>query len=153
MRRVDIVGGLIFVALGIGIILQSLPLGYWGHMGPGPGFVPLWSGVAIALAGLLLSIQSFRSKKTERDGKSSGKVAGIPGIVLVVASLTVLAILAMNILGFVPSMFLLLAVLIGLSRRHRFTVTVGVAAGVTAVFFLVFEWGLQVPLPKGMFGL
>lgn len=153
MRRADIVGGLIFLALGIGIISQSLPLGYWGHMGPGPGFVPLWSGVAVALAGLLLSIQSFRSRDAGEDGESSGKVSGIPAIVLVVAVLTILAAFAMDILGFVLSMFLLLAVLIGLSRRHRLSVTLGVAAAVTAVFFLVFEWGLQVPLPKGVFGL
>lgn len=152
MRRADIAGGLIFVAVGMVIAWQAIPLGYWTHMGPGPGFVPLWSGVAIGLGGLLLFIQSLRSKEPREEGENGGKMPGIPRSVLVVAAFTILAAFAMDIVGFSLSMFLFLATLIGLSRRHRLSVVIGVAAAVTGAFFLVFEWGLQVPLPRGVIG-
>ena len=152
MRRADIAGGLIFVAVGMAIVWQSVPLGYWTRMGPGPGFVPLWSGVVIALGGLLLSLQSLRSKESGQSAENGCKMPGIPRSVVLVAVLTVCAAFAMDILGFSLSMFLFLATLIGLSRRHRWSVTIGGAAVVTGAFFLVFEWGLQVPLPRGMIG-
>ena len=143
MRRSEIVGAIVSIIVGLFIVVQAAQLEYWMSMGPGPGFVPLWAGIAIALAGIFLLIQALRSPNEQRRS----------GMVWMAAAMTVLAALGMNFIGFSLTSFIFIAVLIGMSGSHRMTTTIGVAAVVTIVFLLVFRWGLQVPLPAGFMGI
>lgn len=150
MRRAEIIGAIVSTIVGLAIVSQAAQLEYWMPLGPGPGFVPLWAGIAIALAGIVLLIQVLR---TPRDPEEPPPEKGRSGMVWVAAALTVLAALGMNFIGFSAASFLFMAVLIGISGSHRWTTTIGIAAVVTVVFLLVFKWGLQVPLPTGVIGI
>ncbi len=152
MRRAEIVGAIISTIVGLAIVSQAAQLEYWMQTGPGPGFVPLWAGVAISLAGIVLLFQVWRSPRSEAKAPAENQV-GHPGMAGIAAALTVLAALGMNFIGFAATSFLFMAVLTGLSGSHRPTTTIGIAAGVTVVFLLVFKWGLQVPLPTGFLGI
>ena len=150
MRRSEIVGAIVSIIVGLFIVVQAAQLEYWMSMGPGPGFVPLWAGIAIALSGIFLLIQTLRSP---RGAKKPPNGQNRSGMVWMAAAMTVLAALGMNFIGFSLTSFIFIAVLIGMSGSHRMTTTIGVAAVVTIVFLLVFRWGLQVPLPAGFTGI
>lgn len=149
MRRANIVGAMISTAIGLFIVTQAAQLEYWTSMGPGPGFVPLWAGIGISLAGIVLLVQILRSPSDEKEATGEKGRFGVVGFVAV---MTMLAAEGMNILGFTITTFLFLVILIGMSRKHRLPTVIGVAGGVTITFLLVFKWGLQVPLPTGYIG-
>ncbi len=148
MRQADIIGALISIFFGVFVITQALGLEYWWRFGPGPGFVPLWSGVLILSGGVLLFITSVRRPPdTMEPVNPEGRKR-----LITITVLTVLAAVAMNYLGFGTTMFLFMALLVGGVGRHRWYVTLGSALLVSVTFYLVFVKWLLVPLPKGVFG-
>jgi putative tricarboxylic transport membrane protein len=63
----DFTSGLALAALATYIILQARQWEYLGPDGPGPGFFPLWYGIAMAaLSGVLVVSSMWREKDTGR---------------------------------------------------------------------------------------
>src|SRR5690349_24965882 len=56
----DLWSGLALAALGLYIVVQAWQWEYLGPDGPGPGFFPLWYGVAIFALSVLLVGSHFR---------------------------------------------------------------------------------------------
>src|SRR5688572_525654 len=57
IRTGDIVSGAVLAGLGIYIITEARRWEYTGPDGPGPGFFPLWYGIAlVALSALLIGM-------------------------------------------------------------------------------------------------
>ena len=151
MRRAEIVGAIVSMIVGLAIVTQAAQLEYWMPTGPGPGFVPLWAGIAISQAGIVLLFQVWRTPRSE--AKAQAEKQEHPGMAGIAAALTILAALGMNFIGFAAASFIFMVVLTGMSGSHRLTTTIGIAAVATIVFLLVFKWGLQVPLPAGFLGI
>ncbi|HYN12865.1 MAG TPA: tripartite tricarboxylate transporter TctB family protein, partial [Burkholderiales bacterium] len=63
------------------------------------------------------------------------------------------AIVGLDLIGFAPSIFLLLLVLFAAVERLPIVRSLVVAAAVTAVLFLVFRTWLRVALPVGPLGI
>ena len=57
----DIVSGGVLAGLGVFIILEAKGWDYLGPDGPGPGFFPLWYGIALVALSLLLVVMGFRA--------------------------------------------------------------------------------------------
>ena len=151
MRQADMIGGLVAIFLGGVAIHQANRLEYWSSFGPGPGFIPLWSGVFIALGGLWLMLQAWRRAKEaarDKDPGHQGRLIQVAGV----GALTMVLALAVDYVGFSLPTFAFLALLIGWIGSHKLTTNLGVSAGLTATFYLVFGYFLEVPLPKGWIG-
>jgi hypothetical protein len=142
----EVLLALLFAALGILWILAAARMPLWSGFVPQSGFIPLWYGITLAglsaaiLANLLL--RRDPGAKEEPIGKA-----------LVVLAALAAAILGLDLIGFAPSVFLLLLVLFAAVERLPFLRSLAVAVAVTAALFLIFRTWLRVPLPVGPLGI
>lgn len=127
---------LAFAALGALWIARAATMPLWDGFAPASGFMPLWYGVVlIALAGSIV----FLGRETGAE-----EPVGKPLVVLAVVAAT---IVGLWLIGFAPSIFLMLLVLFAVLERLPLARSILVAAGTTAVLYLVFKTWLGVPLP------
>jgi hypothetical protein len=137
---------LFFALLGILWIVAAARMPLWQGFIPQSGFLPLWYG--IALTGLAAAIVAglFMTKSPAPAEEPIGK----PLVVVAVIAATVLGF---DLIGFAPSVFLLLLVLFAAVERLPLARSAAVAAAVTAVLFLIFRTWLRVSLPVGPLGI
>ena len=133
---------LFFAALGALWIARAAGMTLWDGFAPGSGFMPLWYGVIlIALSGAIVFL-AVEKRLEEPVGK-----------VLVLLAVIAATIVGFSLAGFAPSIFLMLLVLFAAVERLPLARSVVVAAGVTALLFLIFRTWLKVPLPSGPLGI
>ena len=135
-----------FVALGLLWVGAALRMPLWEGFAPQSGFMPLWYGVLlIGLTGAVL-VNLFRQKD---DAKAEDPI-GKPLIVLAVFAA---GIAGLEPMGFGPAIFLMLLFMFAFIERLPIISSVLVAAGTTAVLFLIFRTWLNVGLPVGPLGI
>jgi hypothetical protein len=135
LSRGELALALAFVALGILWIARAATMPLWEGFAPASGLVPLAYGVIlVGLAGAIV----FRPEKKPEE--PAGKA-------LVVLAVLAASIAGLRLAGFSISIFLLLLVLFFVVERLPLARSVLVAAGTTAVLYLVFKTWLGVPLP------
>jgi putative tricarboxylic transport membrane protein len=140
--------GLALAALGIYIMVQALQWEYVTPEGPGPGFFPLWYGVAMLALSAVLVVSELARRSARRaaiDWKQLGR------------ALTTWLALAVSValvkpLGFLVSFALLTYFIVAFIYRRPQKTAVLVAVASAAGFFLVFRLALGVALPAGALG-
>lgn len=149
----DLVTSPLVLAVGLGICLQSIQLGYGSLGRPGPGFLPFWCGTLFVLValGILVHRVITRPWRTAERPASTGELAILRPIVILVA--VVLYALLLPAAGFVLSNAVLLVALFRLVwwRSWRFIAVATVL--VDAAFYLVFQVAIDVQLPKSALGI
>lgn len=132
--------GLVFTMIGAVVALASLryPLGTPGQMGP--GFFPFWLGILLAATGCAIFVLSFRETRESMDDVDFRAVAAI-------ISALILSAIALQKIGLVPTIMLLVAVSSLASRDFRVGRVVLTAAGLAALAWLVFIVGLDLRIP------
>ena len=135
----DLWSGLALGALGAYIIVQASRWEYLGPDGPGPGFFPLWYGVAMAALSLALVISSARRKDSERIRWSSRALVTWLALAIAVA--------ALKLAGFLVCFAALTFFIIAVMYRRPLKVAATVAIVAAAAFYLVFPLALGVRLP------
>ena len=119
---------------------------YWGEGGPGSAFLPFWLGVVMAALAVLLLLRKPVGEAVDWLPRGEGRKR-----VLVVIGATAAFIAALKIIGMVLGTALYLIVLMRFLERHRWPLTLAVAAGAAGINYLVFAYWLRVPFPEGMF--
>jgi hypothetical protein len=150
MKRYDRTCALIFLAIAVVAIILSwnMPMGRVSK--PGPGFLPFWVGVILALLSLgLLFGALFRKGADETVKFLSGEGRWI-NVVWTVGSLLGYGFL-IETLGFVISTLVLLLFLFRYIGNQKWWVAFTGTVLVTLVAHLIFKVGLQVQLPRGLF--
>ncbi len=147
-RSGDFWSGLALALLGTYIVSEARGWVYMGEEGPGPGFFPLWYGGAMLVLSLLLVAGAVLKRP------ASGARAGVQWRDVGRAMLCWVALAAcialMNVLGFVAS-FALLAWFIAAVMAHRpQRIAIPLAIGGPLFFYALFEWALEVSLPRGL---
>lgn len=151
VRRANIIGSVIIMLFGAIAVTQAVDMDYWSSFGPGPGFIPLWASIIIICGGLVQCIQALRQPKEGRTAISPEQKGRLMQVAMV-AIMTILCALTMDIIGFCLPCFLFTYLLIGWVGKHKQKTAVSVAVGLTAGFYLVFVLALEIPLPKGIMG-
>ena len=142
----EVLLALLFAILGILWIAAAARMPLWSGFVPQSGFMPLWYGITLtALAAAILANLFLR-----REPNTKEEPIGKPLVVLAALSA---AILGLDLIGFAPSIFLLLLVLFAAVERLPLPRSLAVATAVTAVLFLIFRTWLRVPLPVGPLGI
>ena len=151
MKKYDQWSSLLWLAFAfyIGIESLRLPLGSWRD--PGAGFLPLGSGIGLAILSLTLFSQArFRTEGRTRKGWYSQErwksLLVILGVLFGYA-------LFLDFLGFLVSTFLLLVMLFRLVEPQRWVVAIGGSALASIACYIIFEVWLKTQLPKGIFGI
>lgn len=137
----DFWSGLALGGLGAYIIVQAARWEYLGSDGPGPGFFPLWYGIAIAALSLALVISSLRTKEFEsvewagawRAFATWAVFAACVGLIKVV--------------GFFASFGALTFFIVAVMYRRPLRVAAAVTAAIAVAFYVVFPLALGVGLP------
>jgi putative tricarboxylic transport membrane protein len=137
----DVWSGLALAALAGYIIVQASGWDYMGPDGPGPGFFPLWYGVAMAALSLALVVFSLRRGESEQaDWRGAGRA-------FVVWLALALSVAAFKLVGFVIGFAALSFFMVAVMYRRSLPVAAAVAVGLAAGFYVLFPLLLGVNLP------
>jgi putative tricarboxylic transport membrane protein len=137
-RSPDFWSGLALAALGGYTVYTARGWEYLGQDGPGPGFFPLWYGIAMLALSLLLVFSRKENQKIEWKGASRAFAAWGAFAVSVVL---------LKLVGFVVGFAALTFFMVAVMYRRPLAVAALVAVGTTAGFYLVFPLALGVQLP------
>lgn len=148
-RDSDVIAGGVLAALGLYIIIQSRQWEYVGFDGPGPGFFPLWYGLAITILSLWLVLA--RVLKVRREGTGAVDWTGA-GRALATWALFAASVAIMPWLGFVLSFGLLTLILVRVQFLQSWRTALLTAVGLSGGFYVVFPLLLDVRLPSGVLG-
>jgi putative tricarboxylic transport membrane protein len=146
LRSGDLWSGLVLAGLGAYVLVSGYRWDYMTQEGPGAGFFPMWyGGVMLALSLALVAGALLKpGKHAEVAWKDVWRA-------LAAWAAFVACIALMKVAGFAVS-FALLAIFIVRAmcgENLRTAVLVGVIGA--AGFHAIFEWALDLSLPRGMF--
>lgn len=131
---------------GVVWIVQSRHLIYWGEFAPGSGFLPIWLGVVLVALVVVYLAMSFRNLVPSAAAPSRPRHVGAVALGLIVC------IGLLEWLGFVVSVALYLAFLIGWLERRPLREVAAVSLGTSFGLWLIFKVWLKVPFPEGPWG-
>ncbi len=135
----DFWSGLALGGLGVTIIVQARGWEYLGSDGPGPGFFPLWYGVAmVGLSALLVAFSFMKSETIDWHG--AGRALGAWAALAA-------AIAALKLAGFVICFAALTFFVVAVMYRRPLVVAAITAVACAGAFYLVFPLALGVKLP------
>src|SRR4051812_23864517 len=136
----------VFVAVGLLWVGTAIHMPLWEGFAPQSGFMPLWYGIILVGLTVAVVVNLF----LQRDGATQEEPIGKPLIVLGVFAA---GIAGLEPMGFGPAVFLMLLFMFVFIERLPIISSVLVAAGTTAVLFLIFRTWLNVGLPLGPLGI
>ncbi len=150
MQRLDRVGAIVCLVIAGIVLWQSMKVPMGNIRQPGPGFLPFWVGVILALLSVILWFQAgFRKPAGEPvrflSGEGKWPYVAAAGIGLLIYTFL------LELLGFIISTFLLLIFLFRVIGKQKWWV--GVTGAILVTFFthLIFKVALKVQLPRGLF--
>ena len=144
----DFWSGLALAALGAYIVVEAAQWEYLGPDGPGPGFFPLWYGIAMAALSLALVGSSVLRAPGADQRIDWAKVARAFAAWLALAA----SVAALKLLGFLLAFAALVFFLVAVMYRQPLRVAATMALGSAAAFYVLFALALGVPLPTGVLG-
>jgi len=144
----DLWSGVALAALGLYIIIQAGQWEYLGPEGPGPGFFPLWYGVAMLALSALVIVSHLRR------GYARGNAIDWTRLGRALSTWFALgvSVALFKPLGFVISFALLTYFIVAVMYRRPLATAALAAVASAGGFYLVFDRALSVPLPVGVLG-
>jgi putative tricarboxylic transport membrane protein len=137
----DFWSGLALGGLGAYIVLEASGWEYLGPDGPGPGFFPLWYGIAMAGLSLSLMVSSVLRAHPDAIDWSGARRAIVTWVALA------LAVAALKLVGFLVAFAVLVFFMVSVMYRRPPRKAAVVALCITAGFYVVFPLALGVKLP------
>ena len=148
MRSADRITASVLLAFSVAFSAGALQqYQWWGPGGPGPAFLPFWLGLVMAFLALGMLIRSLKQQYAGEAWLPRGE--GLRDM-LVVLGVTVAFVALLRVTGMVLGTAIYLVVLVRYLGRHRWWVTLLVAAAAAGFNWLVFVRWLRVPMPEGM---
>ena len=129
---------------------NGLSIGWVSGKGPGSGFWPFWVAAGMLLASIVTLIRWF----TRSTPESRSDDLYMSGTALTVVGTSVGALLGflagIHLVGMYISLLLFLFFYIRFVGRHSWAITIFLVFGIPVFIFSLFEWALQIPLPKAI---
>ena len=147
MTRADTVIGAGLALAFIALVRASTSLTYQSEFSPGPGFAPLWLGIAGTALSAWVAFKGARAAPPPPFTR-----AGLVRIALAIAGLVVAVALA-EPAGFLVTLTAYLLFVTLAVERMRPLPAVAATLGTMLLIYLVFVRFLAVPLPKGPLGI
>jgi len=154
MNPCDKISSLIWLAASIVIILGSLAysVGTWSQ--PGPAFLPLLCGLAIAFFSVIIFVQALWGGRGE--AKMKPELAFFtplwPNLAIVLITLLAYTFL-LETLGFIMMTFLFMFIVLKWVGRIRWGTALLEAFITTAASYGLFDKLLKVQMPRGIWGM
>jgi hypothetical protein len=146
VRAADAVVAAVLLAAGLLVIVDSMRVGIrWADDGPQAGYFPFYVGVLLAFS----SVWTLGAALLRRSGPRVFVTAGALRAIATMLVPTVVYVAILAWLGLYVASFLYIAFFMVAIGRYSWLRSVGVAAAVSVIAFLLFETWFRVPLPKG----
>jgi putative tricarboxylic transport membrane protein len=144
----DVVSGAVLAGLGVFIISEARQWNYTGPEGPGPGFFPLWYGIAMVILSLgMVVVAAIRpaAAGAKTDWRGIGRALLVWAVFAACTAL-------LKVLGLLTVLALMTLFIVGVMYGKPLKIACAAAAGTTVGFYLVFSLALNVGLPVGPLG-
>ena len=152
MASAQVVGGLFLLVLGVLTSLFASRLSYGSEVGPGPGFLPLWIGIGLALCGVATTVKAVRLRRARRTESAPFFMPKTRQVVFIFLTL-VATFLLLPVFGLSFGLALFTGFTMRITGRHGWF-WCGLATVVTAAAVrFVFGYLLDIPLPRGLVGI
>jgi hypothetical protein len=147
--RSERISGLVLILFSVLIMVESrkYPIGTVDN--PGPGFLPMLLGFLLGLMSLALWIKTWIKVKTQIQKTSWPDRQGLFKIIAIFIGILLFTIL-FEVTGYFLNIFLLFLLLLRPIGRQRWSMTLMISIGAVLVSYLLFDWWLKVPLPRGV---
>jgi putative tricarboxylic transport membrane protein len=153
MRKADRIFGVIGLGLSLWCYLESTRLDYMTQFTPGPGFMPFWVGVVLAILSCYLIVDSYLRKGGKKDDAKllpeKHALYRVGAIMLMLFGVR----FSMNFLGFPLTLVLFTAAILLFLERYSILKSVGYGIAYAAVTWFVFQRILSMGFPKGFLGI
>ncbi|SHH16244.1 tripartite tricarboxylate transporter TctB family protein [Cognatishimia maritima] len=151
MKLDDLINGVVFLVLGIGIVAYAQSLPTMAQIEYGPGFLPSIVGTGMALAGAALIIARIWKNVGIVDGWfafNGNGLRGLLGVGIFLAAI-VFYILTADTFGFlIVAPILLFVIVYWFERRWKLAITVSIVG--TFLLHTFFYQIMKAPLPWGI---
>jgi putative tricarboxylic transport membrane protein len=145
LRNGDLWSGLALALLGTYIVVQARGWVYMNEDGPGAGFFPIWYGGLMIALSLLLVVGSVLKPSSHAEVRWKDVSRAMTCWVAFTASVAL-----MPLAGFIVSFALLTWFIVKVMCGERHRTALGVAIAGAAGFYALFELGLDLTLPHGL---
>lgn len=134
----DIIGGLLLTGIGLFFLLGALDMRIGEARRMGPGYFPMVLGIVAILLGMIIAMPAF---------KRTGRLPSVNWrpLIAVMAAIFVFA-LVMPRAGLLPAVFSTVVVASFADPRSRLWQTVLLAAGLSVATWVIFIYGLGLPM-------
>ncbi len=149
MRIANRIVSVLIIVFGIFLTLQSKKFDYMVDGTPGPGFMPYWLGIAIALVALIPLIKTFTQFASKLDNPF--QTGDFKNFFIVIGSSIVVMIIT-PVTGLLIALSLMVGVIARLMGTKSWKTVIGLTICTPILLFGIFVMILNVPLPKGIFG-
>jgi hypothetical protein len=146
-KKGELAIGAAFVLIAAIVVAEATRLGAgWGPSGPQPGFFPRIAALAMALTSAVTMIRAGRRTGHRPLFASASQCREV----LKVGGPMAAAVCALSFIGFYAMAALYMGLFSLWYGRYRWYVALGIALVVPIVFFLTFERGFKILLPKSL---
>ena len=151
MKQRNLICSIVLLAIALATFLEisRIPIGSPGR--PQTGFYPLILASLLTILSLTLLWEALKEKKEKRSPVRGGW-GGLKKVGLTLAALVAFAFL-LKPLGYLLSIFLLIAFLMRAIEPQRWWKVIVVAFLCSTVSFLILDLLLDTPLPRGILGI
>jgi putative tricarboxylic transport membrane protein len=153
MKKADRIFGVIGLGLSLWCYLESTRLTYMTEFTPGPGFLPFWVGVALALLSVYLIVNTFIRKPGKKDDAKllpkTHALIRVGAILLMLVGVR----FSMTTLGFPLTLALFTTLILLLLEKYSIFKSLGYGIAYSAVTWFIFEYLLSMGFPKGFVGI
>lgn len=152
VKTAELVMALLMAALSIIFMVKSaeLNIGWVSERGPGAGAWPFWLSAGMLLCCVVTIVRWF--KGTTRESRSTDPYIpkeGLPIVLITIVALTAL-LLGTQYIGIYFSLVGFLFFYVKILGGHGWPLSLAITFLTPVFVFCLFEWGLTVPLPKGI---
>jgi putative tricarboxylic transport membrane protein len=151
MKTFDLWGSIFWILFSLGVMKLTARLSLGSLHEPGPGFFPLLLSFVILGLSLGLLFRTVIKGRIQLGGIGSSLFKSLVRIFPVLVLLSLYAIF-IDTLGFLTVTFLLIFLLLEVTYRQKWWVSLVTALAGSLGSYLIFQVWLQSQLPKGLFG-
>ena len=153
VRQAEFLMALATIAVSLGLMWSAsdgLAIGWVPEKGPGSGFWPFWLSFGMLLASILTLVRWIMGATPESRSTDPYMSRNAIVVVGIAASALLFLLIGIHLIGIYMALPLFLFFYIRIVGKHSWAITVLLVFGVPIFIFTLFEWGLQIPLPKAI---
>ena len=153
VRQAELLMAIACILMSLGLMWSSsdgLSISWVPEKGPGSGFWPFWLSVGMLLSSITTLVRWFRRATPESRSEEPYMSSAALTVVGVSVGALIALLVGIHIIGIYLSLLAFLLFYVKVVGRHAWSITILLVGGIPLFIFGMFEWALQIPLPKAL---